>query len=355
MLVMALKSDAERVYAIAQRYFTPEEVGEAFACAVGMAIPTELQRYMKEDGRDLIGDVQAARPRLPGRLDPALERPAHRPHGGRARVPGVRGGRRDPGAGIRAPMSRSAGEASGEHRPLLHRPVLRAGGGTRAPGGVRAADDRGGLAGRTGSRPPRRSRRSGASIRASTTPPSPSTTAPSRALAKVLNFLGGGTFNIPFRVVALILLLVLRRFRHAIAFALTWVLAEGLMTATKSYLDRMRPPNPLVDHARLLLPLRTRRGGRGHRDLPRDRVHPRGRRRRKWEWVAVVFAFAMGMSRVYLNAHWFSDAPAGCCWAPGWRSRWPAVVALADRRIMGHTPHDEVQDGEEPAAAADRR
>jgi hypothetical protein len=65
MLVMALKTDAERVYAIAQRYFSPEEVGEAFACAVGMAIPTELQRFMKQDGRDLIGAFKRLAPAYP--------------------------------------------------------------------------------------------------------------------------------------------------------------------------------------------------------------------------------------------------------------------------------------------------
>jgi len=54
MLVMALRSDAPNVYGISQRYFTPDEVGEAFACAVGLAIPTELQRHLKEDGRGLV-------------------------------------------------------------------------------------------------------------------------------------------------------------------------------------------------------------------------------------------------------------------------------------------------------------
>jgi serine/threonine-protein kinase RIO1 len=62
MLVMALKSDADRVYEIALRYFTPEDVGEAFACAVGMAIPTELQRYLKEDERDLVGRFKELAP-----------------------------------------------------------------------------------------------------------------------------------------------------------------------------------------------------------------------------------------------------------------------------------------------------
>jgi hypothetical protein len=62
MLVMALKSDPERVYEIALRYFTPEDVGEAFACAVGMAIPTELQRYLKEDDRDLVARFKELAP-----------------------------------------------------------------------------------------------------------------------------------------------------------------------------------------------------------------------------------------------------------------------------------------------------
>jgi hypothetical protein len=65
MLVMALRSDAERVYVIAQRYFTPDEIGEAFACAVGMAVPTELQRHLKEDGRDLMGAFQRLAPPFP--------------------------------------------------------------------------------------------------------------------------------------------------------------------------------------------------------------------------------------------------------------------------------------------------
>src|SRR5262249_33866674 len=62
MLVMALRSDSQRVYDAALRYFTPDEVGEAFACAVGMAIPTELQRHLKDDPRDLIAAFKALGP-----------------------------------------------------------------------------------------------------------------------------------------------------------------------------------------------------------------------------------------------------------------------------------------------------
>ena len=62
MLVMALRSDAQTVYATALRYFTPDEVGEAFACAEGLAIPTELQRHLKEDGRGLVDEFKHLAP-----------------------------------------------------------------------------------------------------------------------------------------------------------------------------------------------------------------------------------------------------------------------------------------------------
>ena len=38
---------------------------------------------------------------------------------------------------------------------------------------------------------------------------------------------------------------------------------------------------------------------------------PAGQARRRWEFVAIGFAFVMALSRVYLNAHWFSDVVAG--------------------------------------------
>jgi hypothetical protein len=62
MLVMALRSDADRVYRHARRSFTEDEIGEAFACAVGMAIPTELQRHLKADPRDLIAEFKRLAP-----------------------------------------------------------------------------------------------------------------------------------------------------------------------------------------------------------------------------------------------------------------------------------------------------
>ena len=65
MLVMALRTDAPRVYEIALRHFAADDVAEAFAAAQGMAIPTELQRYLKEDPRDLIAEFRELAPPRP--------------------------------------------------------------------------------------------------------------------------------------------------------------------------------------------------------------------------------------------------------------------------------------------------
>jgi hypothetical protein len=54
LLVLALRTDPERVYARATKVFTPDEIAEAGASAVGLTIPTELQAKLKADGRPLL-------------------------------------------------------------------------------------------------------------------------------------------------------------------------------------------------------------------------------------------------------------------------------------------------------------
>ena len=62
MLVLAVRTDAERVYRRALRYFTPDEVAEAFASARGVASPTQLRSAMKQDGRDLLAEFRELAP-----------------------------------------------------------------------------------------------------------------------------------------------------------------------------------------------------------------------------------------------------------------------------------------------------
>jgi tRNA A-37 threonylcarbamoyl transferase component Bud32/membrane-associated phospholipid phosphatase len=66
MLVLGVRTDAERVYRRTLAYFTPDDVAEAFAAARGIASPSQLRSMMKRDGRDLLAQFRAlAPPRRP--------------------------------------------------------------------------------------------------------------------------------------------------------------------------------------------------------------------------------------------------------------------------------------------------
>jgi membrane-associated phospholipid phosphatase len=62
MLVLALRSDAQTVYDAALRYFTPDDLAEAFAATRGVASPSQLRQQMKQDGRDLLTEFRAMAP-----------------------------------------------------------------------------------------------------------------------------------------------------------------------------------------------------------------------------------------------------------------------------------------------------
>jgi len=62
MLVLAVRTDPDRVYQRALGYFTPAELSEAFAATRGVASPTQLRAFMKKDPRDLLGTFRALAP-----------------------------------------------------------------------------------------------------------------------------------------------------------------------------------------------------------------------------------------------------------------------------------------------------
>jgi hypothetical protein len=62
MLVLALRSDARTVYDAALRYFTPDELAEAFAATRGIASPSQLRQKLKQDGRGLLAEFRAMAP-----------------------------------------------------------------------------------------------------------------------------------------------------------------------------------------------------------------------------------------------------------------------------------------------------
>ncbi len=65
MLVLAVRSDPQRVYQRALGYFTEAELAEAFAATRGVASPTQLRAFMKRDPRDLLSEFRALAPQRP--------------------------------------------------------------------------------------------------------------------------------------------------------------------------------------------------------------------------------------------------------------------------------------------------
>ena len=65
MLVLAVRTSPQRVYRRALAYFTEAELGEAFAATRGVASPTQLRAFMKQDPRDLLGEFRALAPERP--------------------------------------------------------------------------------------------------------------------------------------------------------------------------------------------------------------------------------------------------------------------------------------------------
>ena len=65
MMVLGLRSDAETVYRHALRFFTPDEIAEAFAATRGVASPTQLRSMLKDDGRALNEEFRNLAPARP--------------------------------------------------------------------------------------------------------------------------------------------------------------------------------------------------------------------------------------------------------------------------------------------------
>jgi tRNA A-37 threonylcarbamoyl transferase component Bud32/membrane-associated phospholipid phosphatase len=65
MLCLALRSSPQQVYERALRQFSVDEISEAFAAARGLALPSQLRRMMRAQGRDLAGEFVRLLPTPP--------------------------------------------------------------------------------------------------------------------------------------------------------------------------------------------------------------------------------------------------------------------------------------------------
>jgi hypothetical protein len=68
MLVLALRTDPDRVYQRALRFFSPEEIAEAFAATRGLTMPSQSRALLKarrKEGRDLLARFRELAPNHP--------------------------------------------------------------------------------------------------------------------------------------------------------------------------------------------------------------------------------------------------------------------------------------------------
>jgi membrane-associated phospholipid phosphatase len=130
-------------------------------------------------------------------------------------------------------------------------------------------------------------------------------------LARFLNILGSGLVTIPLRIAVTAWLLIRTRWRALATWVITWAAAELILAGAKTFFHRGRPPLPLVDVVGFSFPSGHAVAGAATAVALVLVLLPPGPARRRWELAAIAFAFVMAMSRVYLNAHWFSDVVAG--------------------------------------------
>ncbi len=131
------------------------------------------------------------------------------------------------------------------------------------------------------------------------------------AVAKFFNVLGLIFVTLPVRLGVAGFLAFKRRWWHFAAFVSAQVVAEISIGTLKGFYDRLRPPGSLVSTSGGSFPS-------GHAVAASVIVvsmvialFPEGPRRYWWGAAAMLFSFFMALSRVYLAAHWFSDAVAG--------------------------------------------
>jgi len=62
MLTLSLRTSSDQVYHAAMEYFTEDDIAEALAATRGVTIPSELKRAIKDDARDIVGELRQLAP-----------------------------------------------------------------------------------------------------------------------------------------------------------------------------------------------------------------------------------------------------------------------------------------------------
>lgn len=130
-------------------------------------------------------------------------------------------------------------------------------------------------------------------------------------VAESLDFIGSTWVAAPVMVVVGVYLTWRRRWEGLTYWVLSMVLSQLLIGPIKTLYERPRPPLPLVETTDYSFPSGHAVAGAAIAISVVVVLIPAGPRRRNLEMLAAAFAVIMGLSRVYLRAHWLSDVVAG--------------------------------------------
>lgn len=159
-----------------------------------------------------------------------------------------------------------------------------------------------------------------------------------------LTSLGGISVLTLFALVALGMLLILRKRLSALLLVVGLLGGVGLSEGLKALFERQRPPlhYQAVETLNASFPS-------GHALLSTvfyltvavmmTRAFPKRRLKAYVLGVGMIFALIVGLTRVYLGAHWASDVMAGWCIGAAWAMALWLVSYAIERRQNRHHAH----------------
>jgi len=131
------------------------------------------------------------------------------------------------------------------------------------------------------------------------------------AIAEAFDLVGSVWVTAPLAIGVAVYLAVVRRWRGLFYWMVTMVVSQILIGPMKNLYQRERPPDSLVETTSFSFPSGHAVSGAAIAIGLVIVLFPAGPKRRNLEILAGLFAVFMAMSRVYLRAHWASDALAG--------------------------------------------
>lgn len=166
-----------------------------------------------------------------------------------------------------------------------------------------------------------------------------------------LTSLGGISVLTLFAIIAVVFLLILRKRLSALLLLVGLLGGVALSEGLKALFERERPPvaYQAVETLNASFPS-------GHALLSTvfyltlgvmlTRAFPKRRLKAFVLGAAILIALLIGLTRIYLGAHWASDVIAGWCAGAAWAmALWLVAYAVERRQVVHHAPLQDDEPG----------